>query len=53
MYLHGTQQSKSRCLYSFRVMDFSMIPAKQNFNSSVFIENESERGRALHKILKG
>ena len=39
------------CL-DFRAMDFSMIPAKQDFNSSVFIENESERGRVLHKNSK-
>ena len=52
MYLHGTQQSESRCLYRFRAMDFSMSPAKQDFNSSLFIRNESERGCILHKILE-
>ena len=36
----------------FRAMYFSMSPAKQNFNPSVFIEYESERGRALHKNSK-
>ena len=36
----------------FRDMDFSMSPAKQNFNSSIFIENESKRGHVLHKNSK-
>ena len=37
---------------NLRAMYFRISSAKQNFNSSVFIENESKRGLVLHKNSK-